>query len=112
MFMSASDRKKNGKSHIYHRVMEKRCVAEGRWIQRQVIYLGELTSAQQESWRRALQVFDPQRGQMQTRAVIYGYPFHHHHAAYCTHIPMPSKPLRRIKCEPRSDFIGVDFGIS
>ena len=64
MFMSASDRKKNGKSHIYHRVMEKRCVAEGRWIQRQVIYLGELTSAQQESWRRALQVFDPQRGDL------------------------------------------------
>ena len=70
MFMSASDRKKNGKSHIYHRVMEKRCVAEGRWIQRQVIYPGELTSAQEESRRRALEFFDPQRGEMQTMTLF------------------------------------------
>ena len=70
MFMSASDRKKNGKSHIYHRVMEKRCVAEGRWIQRQVIYLGELTSAQQESWRRALKFFDPIGNQTQSMGLF------------------------------------------
>ena len=70
MFISASDRKKNGKSHTYHRVMEKRCVAEGRWIQRQVAYLGELTSSQKESWQRALRVFDPQRGQMQTMTLF------------------------------------------
>ena len=54
MFICASDRKKNGKSHIYHRVMEKRCVAGGRWVQRQVAYLGELTSAQEDSLRGCL----------------------------------------------------------
>ena len=70
MFICASDRKKNGKSHIYHRVMEKRCVAGGRWVQRQVAYLGELTSVQEDSWRRALQVFDPQRGQTQTMTLF------------------------------------------
>ena len=29
MFISASNREKNGKTHTYHRVMEKRCVATG-----------------------------------------------------------------------------------
>ena len=59
MFISAGNRQKNGKKHTYHRVMEKQRSALGQWVQRQVIYLGELTSDQEESWRRALQVFDP-----------------------------------------------------
>ena len=29
MFISASNREKNGKTHTYHRVMEKRCIAAG-----------------------------------------------------------------------------------
>ena len=66
MFICASQRRKNGKMHTYQRVMEKRHSADGRWVQRQVAYLGELNSQQEDSWRRALQVFDPQRGQMQT----------------------------------------------
>ncbi len=58
MFISAGKRQKNGKKHTYHRVMEKQRSALGQWVQRQVIYLGELTSDQEASWRRALQVFD------------------------------------------------------
>ena len=70
MFISATDRKKNGKTHTYHRVMEKRCIAAGRWVQRQVIYLGELTGAQEQSWRRALQVFDPIGSQTQNMTLF------------------------------------------
>ncbi len=29
MFISANNREKNGNTHTYHRVMEKRCVAAG-----------------------------------------------------------------------------------
>jgi hypothetical protein len=66
MFISASRRRKNGKMHTYHRVLEKRRVAAGRWVQRRVVYLGEFNSQQEDSWWRALQVFDPQYGQTQT----------------------------------------------
>ena len=66
MFISAGKRQKNGKKHTYHRVMEKQRSALGQWVQRQVIYLGELTSDQEESWRRALQVFDPIGNQTQS----------------------------------------------
>ena len=70
MFICASNRQKNGKSHTYYRVMEKRQVAAGCWVQRQVAYLGELNSQQEDSWRRALQVFDPQHGQTQTMTLF------------------------------------------
>lgn len=70
MFIVASKRWKNGKWHTYQRVMEKRCIGGGRWVQRQVAYLGELNSQQEDSWRRALQVFDPQRGQTQAMTLF------------------------------------------
>ncbi len=70
MFISASNRQKNGKKHTYHRVMEKQRSALGQWVQRQVIYLGELTSDQEESWRRALQVFDPVGNQTQSMTLF------------------------------------------
>jgi hypothetical protein len=70
MCITASDREKNGKTHTSHRVMEKRCLAEGRCVQQRVIYLGELGSEQKESWQRALRVFDPQRGQTQTMTLF------------------------------------------
>ena len=70
MFISATDREKNGKTHTYHRVMEKQRSVLGQWVQRQVIYLGELTSAQEESWRRALQVFDPIGNQTQSMTLF------------------------------------------
>ncbi len=73
MFISATDRKKNGKKHTYHRVMEKQRSALGQWVQQQVIYLGELTSDQEESWRRALQVFDPVGNQTQ-RMTLFATP--------------------------------------
>ncbi len=70
MYIAASRRRKNGKCHTYHRVMEKRCIGDGRWVTRQVAYLGEISNQQEDSWRRALKVFDPQRGQSEVMTLF------------------------------------------
>jgi hypothetical protein len=58
MFLRQNNRRKNGKSHRYFTVVENRRLADGRSIQRQVLYLGEINDSQQAAWRRTLSVFD------------------------------------------------------
>ena len=43
------------------RVVENRRVADGRVVQRQVLYLGEINDAQQSAWCRSIAVFDEDR---------------------------------------------------
>jgi hypothetical protein len=46
MFLRFKTRKKDGKVHRYWSVVENRRVADGRVVQRQVLYLGEVNDAQ------------------------------------------------------------------
>lgn len=57
MFLRANNRKKDGKLHRYWSVVESQRTAEGRVLQRQVLYLGEINDAQKAAWRRAIEVF-------------------------------------------------------
>ena len=64
MYLRAIRRKKNGKVHRYYSVVESRRRPGGKVLQRPVLYLGEINDSQQAAWRKTLEVFDEQRGQM------------------------------------------------
>src|ERR1700691_2113018 len=58
MFLRSNKRRKDGKTHRYFSVVENRRVRSGRVVQRQVLFLGEITDSQQAAWRQTLDVFD------------------------------------------------------
>ncbi len=58
MFLRCSTRKKDGKEHHYWSLVENRRLAEGRVVQRHVLYLGEINDSQQVAWRRSIEIFD------------------------------------------------------
>ena len=58
MFLRCNRRKKDGKTHDYWSVVESRRCGDGRVVQRQVLYLGEINASQREAWRRTIEVHD------------------------------------------------------
>jgi len=58
MFLRATVRKKDGKEHTYYSVVENKRVADGRVVQRHVLYLGEINSTQELAWRKSIEVLD------------------------------------------------------
>src|ERR1700687_580806 len=58
MFLRTTTRKKDGKEHRYFSVVENKCVSGGRVLQRHVLYLGEINSSQELTWRRSIEVLD------------------------------------------------------
>ena len=57
MFLRSQIRKKDGKSHTYWSVVENKRLHDGRILQRQVLYLGEVNDSQREAWRKTLDAF-------------------------------------------------------
>jgi hypothetical protein len=66
MFLRKTERRKNGKTHLYWSVVENKRLDSGRVIQRHVLYLGEINSSQAEAWRKAIEVFDEDAGRPRT----------------------------------------------
>ena len=62
MFLRPTKRIKDGKVHQYWSIVENRRIAYNRVIQQTVLYLGEINDSQKESWTRAIDVFDEDRG--------------------------------------------------
>jgi hypothetical protein len=58
MFLRRTIRKKDGKEHRYFSVVENRRVADGRVVQRHLLYLGEINDSQERAWRKSIEVFD------------------------------------------------------
>jgi Transposase DDE domain len=58
MFLRQTIRKKDGKEHRYLSVVENRRVADGRVVQRHLLYLGEINDSQERAWRKSIEVFD------------------------------------------------------
>ena len=58
MFLRCQRRKKDGKVHEYWSVVESRRLSDGRVVQRQVVYLGEINASQREAWRKTIEVQD------------------------------------------------------
>ena len=61
MFLKCHPRIKDGKEHRYWSVVENRRCGRGKFVQRQVLYLGEINDSQRESWCRMIEVFDEKR---------------------------------------------------
>jgi transposase len=58
MFLRCNRRKKDGKAHDYWSVVENRRCGDGRVVQRQVLYLGEINASQREAWRKTIELQD------------------------------------------------------
>jgi transposase len=63
LFLRAHERNKDGKVHTYWSLVENRRCADGRIVQRQVLYLGALSPIQELSWQKSAQQFDPPSAQ-------------------------------------------------
>ena len=61
MFLKCHSRVKDGKEHRYWNIVENRRCGRGKFVQRQVLYLGEINDTQRESWCRTIEVFDEHR---------------------------------------------------
>src|ERR1700688_359530 len=61
MFLKCHPRIKDGKEHRYWSVVENRRCGRDKFVQRQVLYLGEINDSQRESWCRTIEVFDEKR---------------------------------------------------
>ena len=70
MFLRSYKRKKNGKWHEYFSVVENRRVASGSTVQRTVLYLGEITSSQENAWQKTLEVFDADSGKHEQKLLF------------------------------------------
>jgi transposase len=58
IFLRGHERRKDGKINIYWSLVENRRCADGRVVQRHVVYLGKLTPAQELSWEKTAEQFD------------------------------------------------------
>ncbi len=61
MFLRCHERKKDGKLHHYWSIVESRRVSGGPPVQRQVLYLGEISDSQEAAWRKSIEVFDEEK---------------------------------------------------
>ena len=67
-FLHCHHRFKNGKDHCYWSIAEKVRTARG-WVQRHILYLGEINDSQREAWTKVTDVFDPARDQTRPLAL-------------------------------------------
>ena len=61
MFLRATTRKKDGKTHRYWSVVENVRTKSRRVVQRHVLYLGEINDAQRAAWCRSIEVLEAGR---------------------------------------------------
>lgn len=70
MYLKCHRRFKDGKEHRYWSVAEKRRCADGRVVDRHVLYLGEINDSQKEAWLKCIEVFD-EHSQRQQRLALF-----------------------------------------
>lgn len=70
MFLRATKRKKDGKEHRYWSVVENVRSPSGSVYQKTLLYLGELNDSQHAAWTKALDVFNADSGQTETRSLF------------------------------------------
>jgi hypothetical protein len=58
MYLRCHLRRKDGKEHRYWSIEEKQRCADGRTVDRRVLYLGELNDSQQASWLRCIEAIE------------------------------------------------------
>jgi transposase len=94
-FLQCHRRFKNGKDHRYWSIAEKVRTARG-WVQRHVLYLGEINDSQKEAWTKVIDVFDT-TSQKTTELALYpaDRAVPDHAAAYGIKVALDRFELRR-----------------
>ena len=82
VFLHGHRRFKNGKEHCYWSISEKVRVSRGRWVQRPLLYLGEINDSQKQAWTKVIEVFDTQKDQTTELAL---YPAQHQVPEHAAH---------------------------
>ena len=94
-FLQCHHRFKNGKDHCYWSIAEKVRTHRG-WVQRHLLYLGEVNDSQKAAWTKVIDVFDT--AQQQTRELAL-YPADRavpeHAAEYGVQVRLSEFALRR-----------------
>ena len=94
-FLQCHHRFKNGKDHCYWSIAEKVRTRRG-WVQRHLLYLGEINDSQKASWTKQVEVFDTARQQTRELAL---YPADRavpeHAAEYGVQVRLSEFELRR-----------------
>jgi len=98
MYLRENIRKKNGKEHRYFTVVENRRLARGKYLQRQVLYLGEINDSQESAWRKTLEVFDERRERSETLALFPEDRPLPPDTVNAIHIKVEQMQLRRARC--------------
>jgi hypothetical protein len=70
MFLRATIRRKDGKEHRYWSLVESKRVSGERVVQRHVLYLGEINSSQELSWRKSIEVLEEGADRPRTLALF------------------------------------------
>src|ERR1700722_16859212 len=70
MFLRAKIRHKDGKAHRAWSVVENRRVHNGRVVQREVLYLGEINDSQKAAWSREIEGCDEDAGKPKPIALV------------------------------------------
>jgi hypothetical protein len=70
MFLRAIKRKKDGKEHRYWSVVENVRHPSGPVHQKTLLYLGELNDSHHCAWTKALEIFNADSGQSETRSLF------------------------------------------
>jgi transposase len=94
-YLHCHHRFKNGKDHCYWSIAEKVKTRRG-WIQRHLLYLGEINDSQKASWTKATEVFDPVLRQTRELALYPADRIVPEHAAdYGVQVQLDQFELRR-----------------
>lgn len=70
MYLRCHLRRKDGKEHRYWSIEEKQRCADGRAVDRRVLYLGEINDSQQASWLRCIEAIE-EGTQRQLRLALF-----------------------------------------
>jgi transposase len=96
MYLRCNRRFKDGKEHCYWNIVEAKRCADGRVVQRQVLYLGEINDSQREAWTRVIEAFD-EDAQRHTQLALF--PAHRevpeHAKAYGLRVRLDAMQLHR-----------------
>jgi transposase len=94
-FLQCHRRFKNGKDHCYWSIAEKVRTHRG-WIQRHLLYLGEINDSQKEAWTKVIDVFDTDKEQTRELALYpAGRDVPDHAASYGVQVRLSEFELRR-----------------
>jgi transposase len=94
-FLHCHRRFKNGKDHCYWSIAEKVRTHRG-WVQRHILYLGEINDSQRQSWTKVIDVFDPVRQQTEELALYPdSRPIPDHALGYGVQVRLSEFVLRR-----------------